>query len=423
MRATTLTIIAALAALAVLAAPVGPAPALAQDKIFKVGSLGPFTGPSARVGEEFKNSINMVFEAVNYKVGDYKIEFVWIDSESDAEKGARAYEQAVVRDEIAVGFGGWHSWVSLSCMEVTAKYKIPHFFAFGAGNEINDKYNADPEKYKYWVGKGWPTAFKLSIGYVDALEDAIAKGLWKPAAKKAAIFGVDNDWGRNFGNSLGDQLKSAGWEVVSYDWVPLGETDFVPLINKLKNANVALVAGTMSDPPSVSSFTKQTREQNLKSLVVSDGLGWVGEWYELTGEYSDYILDMIPQWTTPKSQEFKAAFTEKYGIDPGPSTAGLCYDTATFFLKVLQTAVEKYGDLTRETVAKTAEELVMTGELSLTEGIMMKEYKYTKETFPDLVVGNDHYMFPVIQYMGGESIMIWPPHVKAADLAIPENIK
>ncbi|MDR0355188.1 MAG: ABC transporter substrate-binding protein [Deltaproteobacteria bacterium] len=397
--------------------------ALAQEKVLRVGSLGPFTGPASRVGEEFKNSINMVFEAVDYKVGDYKIEFYWIDSESDAEKSARAYEQTVVRDKIDVGYGGWHSWVSLSCMEVAAKYKIPHFFAFGAGSEINDKYAGDPEKYKYWVGKGWPTAYKLSIGYVEAFEDAIQKGIWSPPAKNAAIFGVDNDWGRNFGNSLAKQLEDAGWNIVSYDWVPLGETDFGPLIIKLKNANVALVAGTMSDPPSVSAFTKQTKEAGLKSLVVSDGLGWVGEWYELTGDYSDYILDMIPQWTSPEAQTFKEAFTKKYGFEPGPSTGGLCYDTASFFLKVLQTTLEKYGELTTETIAKCAEELVMTGELSFTEGIMMKEYKYTAETFPDLVVGNDYYMFPVIQYMGGESIMIWPPHVKVRDLGVPDYVK
>ncbi len=92
------------------------APAGAQEKVLKVGSLGPFTGPAARTGEEFKKAINMVFEEIDYKVGDYKIEFVWVDSESDAEKGARAYEQAIVKDKLDVGYGGWHSWVSLSCM-------------------------------------------------------------------------------------------------------------------------------------------------------------------------------------------------------------------------------------------------------------------------------------------------------------------
>lgn len=393
-------------------------PGLAQEKVLKVGSIGPFTGPAARTGEEFKNAINMVFEEIGYKVGDYKIEFIWVDSESDAEKGTRAYEQAIVKDKIDVGYGGWHTWVALSCMDVAAKYKIPHFFNFGAGSEIDDKYKADPEKYKYWVGKGWPTAYKLSIGYVEALEEAIKTGLWKPEAKRAAIYGVDNDWGRNFGNALGQQLKDAGWDVVTYDWVPLGETDFHPLLNKLKREKVTLVAGTMSDPPSIAAFTKQTREVSLKSLVIADSLGWVGEWYELTGDFSDYIIDMIPQWTD-KGQAFKEAFTKKYGFEPGPSTAGLCYDTATFFRKVLQTTLEKYGELTTETLTKCAEELVMTGQLALTEGIMMKEWKYTPETFPDLVVGNDYHMFPVIQYMKGQSTMIWPAHVKNGDLRIP----
>jgi branched-chain amino acid transport system substrate-binding protein len=400
------------------------APALAQEKVLRVGSMGPFTGPAARTGEEFKNSINMVFEAVNYKVGDYKIEFYWIDSESDAEKAARAYEQAVVRDKIEVGFGGWHSWCSLSAMEVTAKYKLPHFFAFGAGYEINEKYKADPGKYKYWVGKGWPTAYKLSIGYVDAFEDAIKQGRWAVKEKKAAVYGVDNDWGRNFGNAIGQQLKDAGWEVVSYDWLQLGETDFHPLLSRLKRENVALVAGTMSDPPAISAFTKQAREVNLKSLIVADGLGWVGEWYDLTGDASDYILDMIPQWTTPKAQAFREAFKKKYnGMEPGPSTAGLCYDTASFFLKVLQTTLEKYGELTTASITKCAEELVMTGQLTLDNGIMMKEYQYTPESFPDLVVGNDHYMFPVIQYKGGEPIMVWPPAFKTTDLIIPDWVK
>jgi branched-chain amino acid transport system substrate-binding protein len=150
----------------------------------------------------------------------------------------------------------------------------------------------------------------------------------------------------------------------------------------------------------------------------------VGEWYELTGEYSDYIFDMIPQWTSPKAQEFKAAFTEKFNTEPGPSTAGLCYDTASFFLLVLQTTFETQGGvLNKETIMKVAEEMVIPGTLSLTDGIMMKEYKYTEETFPDLVVGDDFYMFPVIQYMGGESVMVWPEHVRAKPMEIPDYAK
>lgn len=394
-----------------------------SEKVVKIGVIAPFTGPASRVGEEFKGAITMAFDEIGNKVGDYKIEFVWIDDESDAEKGARAYEQAIVKDKITVGFMDWHSWVSVSAMEVAAKYKMPHFFSFGATEVVNEKYKSDPEKYYYWMGKAWPTPSLLSIAYVNTIEDAIKKGLWTPKSKKVAIYGVDNDWGRSFGNSLAKQFQDAGWEVATSEWVALGETEFYPLLNKLKGLNVSLVAGTMSDPPSVSSFIKQSREVGLKSLIISDGLGWVGEWYNLTGKASDFVLDQIPQWTTPEAKKFRDDFKAKYGFEPGASSAGMCYDWARFLIKVLQETLNEYGEITTENLAKIGKEKVMTGQLTFTDGIIHKEYKFTPETFPDPVVDKDHYIFPVIQYFDGKGKIVWPDEWKEADLQIPDNLK
>ena len=46
----------------------------AAEKILKVAIIGPFTGPSAKSGAEFKGSVTMAFEKVNNMVGDYKLE-------------------------------------------------------------------------------------------------------------------------------------------------------------------------------------------------------------------------------------------------------------------------------------------------------------------------------------------------------------
>lgn len=395
-----------------------------NEKVLKIGVIGPFTGPAARVGEEFKGSIQMAFEEIDYKVGDYKIELKWIDSESDAEKAARAYEQAIVRDKIDCGFMDWHSWVSVSCMEIAAKYKIPHFFSFGGTEVVNQKYESDPEKYFYWVGKGWPVPQKLSIAYVETLDEAIKKGIWKPRNRKVAVYGVDNDWGRGFATALGKQFEDAGWQVVDKEWVALGETEFYPLLKKLKGLDVSLIAGTMSDPPSVSSFIKQAREIGLPSLIITDGLAWVGEWYKLTGDASNYVIDQIPQWTTDEAKKFKEDFKAKYGFEPGASSGGICYDLTKFMIKVLQRCNEKYdGVINRENLVKIAKDEVMTGKLTLTGGIIMKEYKYTPETFPDPVVEKDYYIFPVIQYFNGDGKMIWPEEWKEQDLQIPDNLK
>ena len=390
-------------------------------KVIKVGMLGPFTGPSARVGEEFKHATDMAFSAIDYKVGDYTIEFVYADSESDAEKAARAYEKVITQDQVDVGFMDWHSWVSVSCMEIAAKYKIPHFFSFGAGVDVNNKYDADPEKYKYWVGKGWPLPEKLTAGYVETVIDAIDSGLWEPANRNFAVYGVDQDWGRQFGDAVKKQFEDAGWTCVAEEWVQLGETEFYPLLNKIKSKEASLLIGTMSDPPAVSSFIKQSKEVNLDSLIICDGVGWVGEWYELTGDASNYIIDQIPQWATPEAKAFAEDFKAKFGTDPGPSTAGMCYDLANYFIKVLQTTLDTYGEITTETLTKCAEEKVITGELTYTDGIIHAEYKYTPETFPDPVVGSGYYMFPVIQYMDGETNVVWPSDQKDSELQIEKK--
>lgn len=394
-----------------------------KEKVVKIGVLGPFTGPSARTGDEFKGATQMAFEAIDYKVGDYKVELKWIDDESDPEKAARAYEEAVVKDKIDAGLGNWNSEVSVSVMDVAAKYKIPHFFAFGATEVVNEKYKSDPEKYSYWVGKGWPTPSLLSIAYVNTLDEAIQKGIWKPKNKKVAIYGVDNDWGRSFAKAIDKQLKDAGWEVVNQSFVAKGETEFYPLLKKLKDLDTSLLVGTMVDPSSVSSFIKQSREVGLKSMIVCDGLGWVGEWYNLTGKASDYVIDQIPQWTTPEAKKFKEDFAKKLGFEPSPSGAGLNYDWSRYMIKVLQSTYDSYGKIDRETLYKTAKEKIMTGQLTFTEGVIMNEYKFTPETFPDPVVGKGYYIFPVIQYFDGKGTIVWPEDWKEADIKVPAGIQ
>ena len=389
------------------------------EKVFKVGVLAPYTGPAARTGEEFKNSTIMALEAIDYKIGNYKIELVWIDSQSDPEKATRAYEEAVVKDKIQAGLHNWHSSVAVACMEVAAKHKIPHFFGMGATEVVNEKFASDPEKYGYWTTKGWPIPKKLSVNYVTSLEDAIAAGIWTPEKKTAAIYGEDTDWGRSFGAAIKSQLQEAGWEILAEEYFDIGQTEFYPLLSKFKDLDVKLVAGTSTSPPGISAFIKQAREVGLQAHIIADGLGWVGEWYELTGDASDYVIDQIPGWTTDEAKAFAKKFEEKWGIEPSPSSGGLSYDFTNFFIEICKATIAEYGELTSESLYKFTQEKIWTGEFTYTDGIVMEEYKYTMETRPDPVVGKGYYTFPVLQYHGGVGKVIWPEEWKEADLELP----
>lgn len=388
-------------------------------KTLNIACIAPLTGTASRSGEEIKNSVEMKFEEYDYMIGDYKAVLHWVDSESDAEKAALAYEECILKNDIDVGFMDWHSWVSVSCMDVAAKYQIPHFFGFGAGETINEKISEDYEKYKYWVGKGWPTASLLTVGYVETVTSAIENGLWEPSSKTMAIYGVDQDWGRSFGNGIAEQFKAAGWTVALSEWFSIGETDYYPVLNKMKQAGCTLIAGTMSDITAVTAFIKQADEVGLDCLIICDGLGWLGEWYDLTGDSSDYVIDQLPAWIGEEGQAFISNYNEKFGYEPGPSTAGMAYDWAGYFIKVLNGCYDAYGEITNETAMQYAEDEVISGKLTYTEGIMHECYRYTPESFPDPVVGEGDYIFPVIQYFSGEGIPIWPDSAAVQALKIP----
>lgn len=389
-------------------APKAAAPAAATE-VFKLGILGPFSGPSARTGQEFKNSAIMAFDAINWQIGHYKIEPVWIDSQSDPAKATQAYEQAVVQDKIQAGILNWHSSVAVAVMEINAKYKIPHFFGFGATEVVNEKFKSDPEKYGYWMFKGWPTPAKLSISYVQALEDAIASGAWTPAAKTVAIYGEDTDWGRSFGGAIKGQLEAKGWTTVGEEYFDIAQTEFYPFLNKLKGLNPALIAGTSTAPPSFSAFIKQADEVGLKSLIIADGLGWVGEWYDLTGPSSNYVLDQIPGWATGKGKAFAKEFEAKWGIAPSPSSGGLAYDGTNFFIALVQDIYKQNNKLSSELIYQFVKDNVWTGKWAYTDGIVMSNYSTTPETVPDPVVGKGYYIFPVLQYFDGEGKIVYPP--------------
>jgi branched-chain amino acid transport system substrate-binding protein len=54
----------------------------------------------------------MAFDAVDWQIANYDIEPVWIDSESDPDEAAHAYERAITQDGVQAGLLNWHSSVA-----------------------------------------------------------------------------------------------------------------------------------------------------------------------------------------------------------------------------------------------------------------------------------------------------------------------
>lgn len=387
-------------------APGGSSQAATQT--INIGIGGPFTGPSALTGTEMKNAAQMAFDAINWQVGSYKINPVYVDDQADPAKGTAALEQAIVGQKLVAGILNWNSSVSVAEMELTAKYKIPWFFGMGAAGTVNQKFIADKTKYGYWTSKGWPDPVKLTTAYVTAINDAITAGTYTPSSKVVAIYGEDTDWGRSFGAGLRQDFTSSGWTIKYEDYFPQAQTDFSALMSRYKSDNVPVIAGTSTAAASITAFIKASQDAGLKSLIVADGLGWFGDWYKMTGSASDYVLDSVPGFATAKAKAFQSAYKAKYGQDPSAAAAGLSYDWTNFFIKLLQQTLTDQGSLTSDTIYKEAQDKLWTGQLTYTDGIIMSSYDFNADSIPDPVVGKGHFIFPVTQYHAGQQTVVWP---------------
>ena len=399
----------------------GVAPA--QEKVLKIGILGPFTGPSAKTGQEFKGSVTMAFEKVDSKIGDYKLEPVWIDSQSDPAKATSAYAEACERIGIQAGVVNWHSSTAVAAMDIAAQYKVPHIFGFGATEVVNQKWQSDPQKFSYWSAKGWPVPAKLMSGYAESIDNAVSTGKYKPKAKVAAIACEDTDWGRSAGEAMAKEFEKRGWKIAAKDYFAITQTDFYPLLGKYKKEDVAVLFSTSTAAPITSAFIKQTREVGLKSLVIIDGLGWSGDWYKMSGAASDGVLDMIPQLTTKEAKAWAQEFEKRFKMKPSPSAGGLSYDGTNFLVKVLKRALEKHGKLDKETIHQVIVDEVNTGKLTYSKAdgaVIMNEYRYNKDTNPDPVVARDGYFVPVIQYTGGVGKIVYPGDWAEAEFVAPK---
>lgn len=393
------------------------------DKVLTIGIDLPLTGPSARSGQEFKNSVEMAFNEIGNKIGDYTVKLIWINDQSDPQVATSAYEQAVQKDKIDVGLLGWNSSTTVALMETVAKYQIPHFFSTGATSLVNEKWNSD-DKYKYWMAKGWAVPEKLSVAYIDAINEAIANKLWTPRNKDVFLLSEDSDWGRSFSTKMSEVFKKEGWNVVGDEYVKPGDTDLLAVLTKVKNSGASLFGGSFYSVPSQTSLMKQARELNIQAMTIVDGLNSTSDWYQLAGDSSDYVLDSAPVYrNTDVAKKFVADYKAKYGFEPSTTAGGLQYDYCRFFIKMMNECLAANGKLDSATIYKYAADNLWTGKINFTDGVVMEKYEFNAESIPDPVVEAGAFIFPVCQYKDGKMNVVWPSTQKVVDMQIPDYAK
>jgi branched-chain amino acid transport system substrate-binding protein len=168
-------------------------PAWAQTT-FKVGVIGPFTGPSADFGNPMLNGIKLAVDEIN-AVGGYlgrPLELVIKDDKGNPDEGLKQ-SQAFVAEKVNVVLGFCNTGVAAKSLDTYQTAKLPLIIPCSTGSPLTAKFPA-PESYIF------RTSAKDAIQAPFVVDDLLKRG-WN----KIAIFADKTGYGEA---GLQDVLKA-----------------------------------------------------------------------------------------------------------------------------------------------------------------------------------------------------------------------
>ena len=408
-------VLALVLALSMVMSACGNQNTTSDGKVLKVAVGCSLTGTGAKAGTAFKEATLMAFEEIDYKVGDYTIEPIIVDLTDDPEKGALALEQAIVKDGAQVAMQGWFTTISMSTMDIAAKYQIPYMFNYGAGQALDEKWEADPQKYSYYIGKMFPTTDFIAEEYRDIFDHAFETGALT-GEKTIAIYGEDTDWGHSLGGNLEKYFAEAGYKIVYDEYFAAGTTDLYAVLSKIQSTGASIVAGTINTPATTAAFLKQAKEIGLDAALVCHSLNENADWQTLCGDSAEGVFDMLATYVDDRGADFEARWKERMGYDASITCESVAYDCALCFMEMLNDCYEKYGVLDSATIYKFGCEEVQTGNWVYDTSIMQASYQWEPGRLSP-VVGEDAFYNAVGQVRNGEFVAVWPASRAAEDPA------
>jgi len=217
-----------LAAAAVCAAAFTVAYA-AQTNTVKIGILLPLTGTFAAVAETQRNGALLAVDVINKQGGlnmpggRVMVEGVVADDEAKLDIGVRRYRYMI--SEGVKGVGG-QTWAPLAYAinSIAMKEPMPYFPVCVMAKEGFQKGKLAPSTFA--------TAYSpWTVGYMDGI--AAIKTLGK---KRIYFLARSDSFGWDIRDGVYQAAKENGAEIVGYDEVSLGTSDFTTILQKVRAA-------------------------------------------------------------------------------------------------------------------------------------------------------------------------------------------
>ncbi len=307
----------------------------------KVGILHSLSGTMAISETTVVDAEKLAIKEINAAGGvlGKQIEPIVEDGASDwptfAEKAAKLIDQ----DSVPVVFGCWTSASRKAVLDVfESKNHMLWYPVQYEGQECS--------KNVFYTGAA-PN---------QQIEPAV-EWLLNNKGKQFFLVGSDYVFPRTANNIIREQLKALGGETVGEDYLPLGNTEVLPIITKLKQAlpNGGVIFNTLNGDSNVA-FFKQLKGAGLTPdkypvmsvSVAEEEVRQIGTEF-LVGHYAAW--NYFQTVDTPENKKFVKAFKAEYGEDRVTNDP---MEAAYIMVYLWKQAVEKAGTTDLEAVRKAA---------------------------------------------------------------------
>ncbi|MBU2054042.1 MAG: ABC transporter substrate-binding protein [Proteobacteria bacterium] len=387
----------------------GGALAANPNKI-KVGILLPLTGTFAAVAETQKEGALLAVDVVNKRGGlsmpwgKVTVEGVVADDEAKLDVGVRRYRYMV--DEGVKGVGG-QTWAPLSFAinAVVLKEPMPYFPVCVMAKEAFMKGKLAPSTFA--------TAFSpWTVGYMAG--SAAIKELGK---KRIFFLARADSWGWDMRDGATAAAKALGAEIVGYDEVSLGTSDYTTVLQKVRAAKPDVFISAQFGGDAVA-LLKQAHQMGLNkemtifnafiTNVVAKGIPPEALAGVYSMHYFYYDLENFPDKEVAKSaKDFTGLYRAKYNKPPD-AYATIAYVAYMEMFRGFEAA--KSFDPVKVSAALMANK----GEFNSVKGpARWREdhaavYKYAAFLVKGKGPGEQKHewdLFNVVGYQGGDSVM------------------
>ncbi|MGD0263741.1 MAG: ABC transporter substrate-binding protein [Candidatus Methylomirabilota bacterium] len=271
MRRIGLSVAAMLMALAVAPA------AFAQAREVVIGVLYPMTGPSAQIGIDARNIINVAVDIVNNganinlplakskglpRLGGAKVRVVFVDHQGSAALGQSEAERLITQEKVHALLGAYQSAVTTTASQVAERMGIPFVNADSSSPALTER------GFK-WFFRTSPHDGHFSQVMFEFMQDFEKKRSIK--FKSVAILNEDTTFGTDSSKVQEELAKKYGYEVVAKIPFRTGTTSLDAEVGRLKGANADVFLPSLYTSDAILlTRTARNLDYNPKLIIAQD---------------------------------------------------------------------------------------------------------------------------------------------------------